>query len=113
MANTNMATASSIYGGCAQVNLTTSYQTLLTTASSKIIRINSIIVSNIDGANACDVTIEVNSVAIAKTVSVPADSSLVVISKDTGLYLLEGIVLRAYASANSDLSMTVCYEEIG
>ena len=47
---------------------------------------------------------------IAKTIAVPADSTLVAISKDSMLYLEEGQSIRGGASANSDLSVLICYE---
>ena len=51
-----------------------------------------------------------NYVAIAKTVTVAADSSLVVVSKDNGFYLDETDLLAVTASANSDLTYLVSYE---
>jgi hypothetical protein len=41
---------------------------------------------------------------------VPADSTLVVIDKNSALYLEEGDNLEAGASANSDATITVNYE---
>jgi hypothetical protein len=49
---------------------------------------------------------------IVSTVSVPADSSLVVISKDTSIYLEEDKSIGATASAASDLKVVCSYEEI-
>ena len=48
------------------------------------------------------------TVYLAKTVSVPADSTLVVL--DTPIYLMEGDVLKGGANANSDLDLFVSYE---
>ena len=50
------------------------------------------------------------TVYIAKTVSVPADSTLVV--SDGPIYLMEGDVLKGGASAASDLDLFVSYEII-
>ena len=47
---------------------------------------------------------------IAKTVSVPADATLVVL--DTPIYLMEGDVLKGGASAASDLDLIISYESI-
>ena len=50
-------------------------------------KVNSLIIANIDGTNAADITVEIsvdngsNYLAIAKTISVPADSSLSLIGK--------------------------------
>ena len=50
--------------------------------------------------------------AIASTISVPADASLVVIDKTTSFYLLEDQSIGATASAANDLVVTVSWEEI-
>ena len=49
---------------------------------------------------------------LAKTVTVPSDSSLVITSKDTSFYLEEDRQIRALASASGDISLMVSYEEI-
>ena len=51
-----------------------------------------------------------NYFAIASTVSVPADASIVVIGKDNSIYLDETDLLAVTASANSDLVACVSYE---
>jgi hypothetical protein len=43
---------------------------------------------------------------------VPADSSLVVIDKNSALYLEEGDNIEGGASAASDLVITINYEEL-
>ena len=48
------------------------------------------------------------TVYLAKTVTVPADTTLVVL--DTPIYLMEGDVLKGGASANSDLDLFVSFE---
>ena len=49
---------------------------------------------------------------IASTIAVPADSSLVVVDRNTNLYLEEGDNIESGASANSDLTITINYEEL-
>ena len=49
---------------------------------------------------------------IASTVSVPADSTLVLVSRDTTIYLMEGDTFQMSASAASDLEIVASYEEI-
>lgn len=82
-------------------------------ASNKVYEVVSLVVSNIDGTNAADITVDLfrSSTAyhIAKTVSVPADASLVVISKDNPVYLEEGDALRLTASATGDLEAVCSY----
>ena len=71
--------------------VTTSRASIVDVAADKCAKINSLIIANIDGTNAADITVEVsvdngsNYVAIAKTVSVPADATLVVVGKDLSL----------------------------
>jgi hypothetical protein len=49
---------------------------------------------------------------LAFTITVPADATLVVISKDTQIYLEENDSIRVTASANSILEAVCSYEEI-
>ena len=117
MAAPNILNATSILGKQHGVNLDTTVTTSLMAnagSSDKLYKINSIIVANVDGTNAADVTISwyngSNDHYIAKTISVPADSTLVLIGKDSPIYLEEGQSIRGGASANSDLSTLICYE---
>jgi hypothetical protein len=89
-------------------------------ASGKVFKINSIVVANVDGATAADVTVEIYSqdelggtpLAIVSTISVPADASLIVTDKTTSFYLLEDQSIGATASAAGDLVATISFEEI-
>ena len=118
MANPNMASATTITGHSAVAFLSTSTTSLITNsaASGKIIKIESVIVSNVDGTNAADVNAWVrrssSNYNIAQTVSVPADTTLVLVSRDTTIYLMEGDVLKGGAGAASDLELFVSYESI-
>jgi hypothetical protein len=49
---------------------------------------------------------------IASTVSVPANSSLVVVDKSTGFYLQEGTSISITSGTASQLTFTVSYEDI-
>ena len=49
---------------------------------------------------------------IASTVSVPADTTLVVVGKDSPLYLEEGDKITGGASANADIQCVICYDEL-
>jgi hypothetical protein len=85
-------------------------------ASGQVYKINSILVSNVDGTNAADITVDLfrgaTAYRLASTVSVPADSTLVVVSKDTAIYLEEGDSIRCTASATGDLEALCSYEII-
>lgn len=101
-------------------------QTALVTApaSGAAQKINSIIVTNIDGTNAIDATVELRLAdgttyrAIASTISVPADASLIVSDKTTMFYLLdtsvsgEASTLWATSSTASKLTFTASFETI-
>ena len=86
--------------------------------ADKVCKINTIIAANIDGTNAADISVYVAGsdnnpdFYLAKTISVPADSSLVIISKDTSFYLEENQRIRAVASAAGDISLMISYEEL-
>jgi len=119
MAAPNLVNVSSIYGKTMGAALDTTLTTdILTCAADKVLKINSIIVSNIDGTNSADVTVYFyDSTAtaryqIASTVAVPADSTLVVIGKDSPIYLEESDQIEAGASATGDLVIIVSYEEL-
>ena len=122
MANPNIINATSIYGKTVyDTDVSTSATALVTNAASsgKVLKINSVIIANIDGTNAADITVTLRNAAggttystLAYTISVPADATLVVISKDSSIYLEEDRSLYVAASAAGDLSATCSYEEI-
>ena len=116
MANPNLVNVTSITGESVQHALTTTLtDEILPVAADTLVKVNSIIVANIDGSSSADASMFITKsggspIAIASTVAVPADSSLVVIDKNSSLYLEEGDNLEGGASANGDLVATVNYE---
>jgi hypothetical protein len=122
MANPNIVSVTSIVGNTLSAAvLTTATQLASNAASSgKVFKINSIVIANIDGTAAADVTVNIYSAAalggtasaIASTISVPADASLIVTDKTTAFYLLEDRSIGALASAAGDLVATISFEEI-
>jgi len=127
MANPNIVNVTSILGGNAGWNLSaTPTDTLMTVGSGVIVKLNSITVANVDGTNAADVSVFIDglgtgatgvtttgadaTVYIAKTISVPADATLVLL--DAPIYMMEGDILKGGASAASDLDLLVSYEVI-
>ena len=89
-------------------------------SSGKVFQINMIQVANVDGSVACDVTVKYHTqddiggtgYALVSTVSVPQDSSLVVLDKNTALYLEEDRSISVTAGTANDLEVLVSYEEI-
>lgn len=122
MANPNIVAVTNIVGNTLSAAvLTTATQLASNAASSgKVFKINSIVIANIDGTSAADVTVSIFSAAalggtasaIASTISVPADASLIVTDKTTAFYLLEDRSIGALASAAGDLVATISFEEI-
>ena len=119
MAARNIVNVTSIYGQTRGQDLTTTTTAgILTCASDKLLKVNSIIVANVDGSSSADVTIrffdnsQSSTVAIANTVTVPAQSTLIVLGKDSPIYLEESDEIRGGASANDDLEVIVSYEEL-
>ena len=125
MANPNIINVASILAGNAGFNLSaTATATLITVDANKILKINSITCANVDGTNAATLDLFVDglgsgasgitttgadaTVYLAKTVSVPADATLVILSSP--IYLMEGDILKGGASAASDLDLFVSYE---
>ena len=118
MATPNLINVDTITPVVAAGAVTTSRATIVDVTAEYVAKINSLIIANIDGTNAADITVEVtvnngsDYTKIASTISVPADSSLSLIGKDNGFYLDETDILAVTASANSDLTYLVSYEEI-
>lgn len=123
MANPNIVNVAAIYGNTSTTSLSTTSATSIVSnaaSSGKVYRINSLVVANIDGTNAADITINLYSAAslggtataIASTISVPADATLIIIDKTTQLYLLEDKSIGAIAGTASDLVVTCSWEEI-
>lgn len=87
-------------------------------------KINQILVSNIDGTNAVDATVELRLAdgttyrAIGSTISVPADATLVMLDKTTMLYLLDTSVtgepstIYVTSGTANKLTFTCSYETI-
>jgi hypothetical protein len=86
--------------------------------SNKTLRLSSFYVSNIDGVNACDITSYIVDATIgasgylARTIAVPADASLLPLTKDSHIYIMENQTLYVQASVSGDLSAIISYEEI-
>lgn len=119
MAAPNIVNVSTITAKTVGANLGTTVTTSLlanSASSGKVFKINTIMVSNVDGSNAADATIEYydgsNGYKLASTMSVAAESTLVVSDKSTVIYLEEGDSIRGGASAASDLQVLISYEEI-
>ena len=123
MAAPNIVNVTTITGKTTYAALTTTLTTVLlanAASSGKVFKINSIMVANVDGTTAADVTVGINTLAagsgttydLAATISVPADATLSVIDKTNSFYLEEDKSILGGASANGDLEIVISYEEI-
>ena len=116
MAAPNIVNVATITGKTAVQAVGTSATAIVTNAaaSGKVFKINALYISNVDGTNNADITVDLyrSSTAyhIAKTITVPANSTLDVISKP--IYLEEDDTLRLTANTASDLEAVCSYEEI-
>lgn len=123
MAAPNIVNVTSILGKTAVVDLTTTSATAIISnaaSSGKVFKVNSLYVSNVDGSSAADITVGIYSeddiggtaTEIASTISVPADATVVIIDKNSSIYLEEDKSIGATAGSASDLKVVCSYEEI-
>ena len=121
MSAPNIVNITSIYGKTVfDADISTSDDAILTNAASsnKLLKVNSLVISNIDGTSAADITVTIKDASgtlkakLAHTITVPADATLVVISKDSAIYLEEDMAIHLDASAAGDLSAVCSYEEM-
>ena len=116
--NVGTITGKTTYLALANTNATT----LVSNAASsgKVFKINTIVVANVDGTNTANISVDVHNqddgagtgYALASTIDVVADSTLVVLDKTTSIYLEEDRSIVVTASAGGDLEVTCSYEEI-
>ena len=118
MATPNLVNVATINGFTINGAVTTSDTDIITVPSDYIYKINTIIITNIDGTNAADIVLRVSTNGattyfdIVSTVSVPADAVLVAIDRNSSFYLDETDRLRIVAGSNSDLVYLVSGEKM-
>ena len=123
MSAPNIVNVATITGKTATLALSgTSVTSLLDNAASsgKVFKVNMIQVANVDGTNACDVTVDLftqdalagTAFSLVSTVSVPADASLIVLDKSTAIYLEADRSIGVTAGTANDLEVIISYEEI-
>ena len=116
MAAPNIVEVSQINGKTAVQQVTDTATAIITNAaaSGQVYKVNSLYVSNVDGTDNAEINVDFfrgsTPYHIAKTLVVPADATIDVLSN--AIYLEEGDALRLTANANSDLEAVASYEEI-
>lgn len=133
MAAPNIVNVATITGSTAYQSLTnTNDNALISNAASsnKVLKVNNIFVSNINGVAAATVTLSYRSAAnavtdgtlttassgtayrIAYQISVPANTTLMLLDKAGALYLPENASLSIQAGTASYLEVVASYEQI-
>ena len=118
----NIVNVTEIYGNTYGAALTTADNFFVNNiqSSGKVNKLNALYISNIHGTAAADVNVTLNTAyvtatantRIASTVSVAADSTLVLVTKDTSFYLKEECRLNITANLNSHLEAVISWDEI-
>lgn len=123
MAAPNIVNVADIKGRTVTLDLSTTATTTLVSnaaSSNKVFKLNNIFVSNVNGTSAADITVSYHNAAsgggtafrIASTVSVPADSTLVVLDKSGAIYLEENTSVTVTAGTAGYLQVVASYEDI-
>jgi hypothetical protein len=123
MANPNIVNVTDIKGNNSLVSLSTNTATAIinnAASSNKVYKINSLVVANVDGTNVFNVTVNIYSqddiggtaYPIVSTLNIPADSSVIIIDKNSGIYLKEDQSIGATADTANKLVVTASWEEI-
>jgi hypothetical protein len=117
MALPNLKNPTYIYGKTARYAVTATIGTALAApGTGKTFKINSIFCANVDGVNPADISVSIYDGSddryLAKTITVPADATQIISTKETYFYLEEGDSIRAVANAASDLELVIGYEDI-
>jgi hypothetical protein len=117
MAAPNLISATTITGKTALSQLTTATANVITNAaaSGTVVKLNTVALANYTG-NAVSSNVMINRSSITYylggSVVIPANSTLVLLAKDTTTYLEEGDVLQANVTSNTSVSMSASYELI-
>lgn len=118
MANPNlMSNTIAMYGKNNKLGITVTATSIITnpTESGKVVKVNLLQISNVNGAAAASITAVINSglvdTHIAKLVVVPAKNAINLLDKY--FYLMEGESIKLTASADGYLEGLVSYEVIG
>lgn len=118
MANVNLKSLTSVLGENASIaDIPTTASGIVTCSSNQVLKVNSLYVSNIDGANSATITADLHDGSsvlsyFVKGTSVGAGGAVNIITSETPVYVTEGQSIRLTASASGDLSGFVSYERI-
>jgi hypothetical protein len=117
MAAPNMINVTAITGKTAFLALTTVTANVITNsgASGTAVKLNNVVLTNYS-TSPVTANVLVNRSAtvyyLAGSMAIPANSTLVLLGKDTSFYLEEGDVIQANTSANASVTFAGSYEII-
>jgi hypothetical protein len=122
VANPNIVNVTSIYANTSYLIPSTTAATTwtaLTPATNSVNKIDNIVASNVT-SSAATVTVSVNSATagagtayrIAYQISVPANSSLIIVDKTTSFYVGESQSVVVTVGTGSAIELTAAYETI-
>ena len=122
MANPNLGSFTNLFGITFSNILTTSNVAQVTNASGSgnVYKIETIMVSNNDSSNSANCSVEINENAsgtgdryrLSPNISVPPNSTLVVVYKESSLFLNEDRTIKASSHLENALEITISYQDI-
>jgi len=118
MANVNLKNLTTVLGENANIaEIPTSASGIVTCSSNQVLKINSLYVSNIDGTNSANITVDIHNGStvlsyLVRNTTIGAGGSINIITAGSPAYVTEGQSVRLTASASGDLSGFVSYERI-
>jgi hypothetical protein len=118
MSALNIKAVATITANNAGLALTTSAQDLIAAiATSHVALVDSIYASNVDGAVAETITVRVVKSGpltyhLAKTISVPAGATVIIVSKEDAIELMEGDKVTALAGSSSKIEAFASWKDL-
>lgn len=118
MAAPNIVNVATIYGRTVGATVGTSLTAVLTNSASSnyVYKVNTIMISNVDGTNDTTVRLSFNDSGTARyllyDVDLIAKTTLIALSKDQAIYLEEGDSISVSATTSGDADIVISYETI-
>ena len=118
MTQPNIVNVAEIHGFSISGAITTSDVDIITVDAEEVWKINTFMISNTDGSNACHLSVKVSTDGgstfqeIGPENPIPPRTVLTFIDKNNQIYLEAGDRLRVSAGANSDLVYVLSGEKI-
>jgi hypothetical protein len=126
MANPNIVNVSTIYGNTSSLLVSSTASPFATalvsnaSGSNTVYKINTVMVANNDPNNSATISVQLfgaaalggSNTSIAQAIVVPGASTLVVLDKNSSIYLLENRSLGCVANVANRLIVTTSWDEI-